>query len=117
MRTCFGMRLTKTEKSNIHRLAKSFGLSASDYIKLKVFEHNPDALKQEPKYIVPDKSKHCYIIATTQVKLLYMFQKLFEKLNFLTKDEFGVLEKELSTICRQTVERLGYLKLEKPEDE
>jgi hypothetical protein len=117
MSSRYELRLTKAEKAIINKLARSFNLSSAEYLKLKMFEHNPDYLDQDPKFIVPNQSKHFYFMAMSQIRLMHMFEKLFEKLNLMKKDEFGLFEKELTTVCRQTIGKHGYQKLEKSTNE
>lgn len=107
----FSVRVTEHEKSAIEKLAKSFGMSTSDYIKHKLFDYNSDLLDQTPKYVIPDISKHSYFLALSQMKIMTMFAQLFEKLNLMTKDQFKLFEKESSAPCHLALERLGYKKL------
>jgi 5-methylcytosine-specific restriction endonuclease McrBC regulatory subunit McrC len=107
------MRITKEEKSIISKLAKSFNISVSEYLKLKVFEHNSDHLKGNAKFITPDQSTHSYFLALSQVKLMYAVEKLFEKQGLMKKEEFRAFEEESSKICGHRLDILGYKKVEK----
>ena len=112
MSSRLGIRLTKAEKSIINNLAKSYNLSSTEYLKLKVFEHNPDYLRKDMKFIIPDRSTHSYFLALSQVKLMYAVEKLFEKQGLMKKEEFRAFEEESSKICGHRLDILGYKKVE-----
>lgn len=111
------LRITKAEKAIISKLAKSFSMSVSEYIKLKLFEHNFDHLDLDVKFSTPSGSKHKYFLALSQIKLILLFERLFEKQGLMKNSEFRELDKEVSEASRAMIEKLGYKKTKRDQDE
>lgn len=55
------IRLNKSEKETINKLAKESGLGVSGYIRKKIFEDNIDLYNNETRYYCPTGDKLNYI--------------------------------------------------------
>jgi hypothetical protein len=106
------IRITKEERLELNKLAKAYNLSASEYVKLKIFEHNTDYVDQDIKFITPQKAKHSYFLALSQVKLFLTFQRLFEKQGLMKVEEFKSFDKEITELGREMINKVGYKRIE-----
>jgi hypothetical protein len=105
------IRITPEEKSKISKLARSFSLSISEYLRLKIFSHNSDYIGKDPKFIVPHDSKHVYFMAMSQVKLMFAFERLFVEHGFMSQEEFRKFDMKIAQASRDLIAKHGYQKI------
>ncbi len=112
-----GIRINASEKAILNKLAKSYDLSVSDYVKLKIFEHNIDYVGQESKFVIPQELKHSYFLALSQIKLYLTLQELFERQGLMDREEFKSFDKKITEIGKEIIGKFGYKKIVVTEDE
>lgn len=109
------LRLNKSEREIINKLAKQSCLGVSGYIRKKVFEDNVDLCQDEPRYYCPQGDKLNYL----QTGLAMLNQEL---LLSLLKKQYGFEAGEIFDRCfdisvKKLEKNYGYRKLEDNTDE
>ncbi len=111
----FNIRMEKNDRDILKKLAASFGLSVSEYVKRKVFDENEDLRTSSIRYITPYTNKHNLLTMSLLYTTLYMMKKQFTAQEF-NNDDIQRIENEALLYDKERLEKQGY-KIVKNKDE
>ncbi len=109
-------RLHSQQKEQLSKIAKQYGLTLSDYIKMKVFNENQDIDNNEVRYVSPQASKHNLLSVSILYKTLYMVMEILNKQGF-SQEEILKMEQNSLEYARDKREKQGYRVLMEEETE
>ena len=107
----YEITFSKQEKQNLRKLAESFGMTISGYIKTKLFDQNSDLLGEDVKYICPSQSKQAYFLAFSQVRIQHLLRQILIRTCDITLENFSKFNKEGQKEGEEVLSSLGYKKI------
>ncbi len=103
----FNIRMEKNDRDMLKKLAASFGLSVTEYVKRKVFDENEDLRTTDIRYITPFTRKHELLTISLLYTILYM-QKKNLVIQEIANDEIQAIENEALFYAKERLEKQGY---------
>lgn len=106
-------RASQKERQKIDKIANTYGLNLSDYIRRKLFDENTDFITNEDKYLGPTKDRHNFITAAVLHDIYWMM------FHFISENKSDETIKEIKNKFRQeakkSITKYGYFKVIKDE--
>jgi hypothetical protein len=103
------IRVNEEEKLLFDRLASGARMTVSDYIKYRVFENNPDCIKDGVIYESPSVDKHNYYVMKGLAHALRILMKLTQEQKGV--DTFKTFNEECLKEVSTKLSELGYNKV------
>ena len=109
----FCLRLNKVERDTLQKISASNGMTATDYIKYRLFHNNPEVTTEGYIYETPTKDKHNYLnmaVINNIYWMLYYFILTQKK-----DEEMQELKDASKEATKQSLTNYGYLEITKDE--
>jgi hypothetical protein len=110
------VRLKKEEDKVLKDSARRYGLTVSDYIRTKLFDHNMDLLNDPYQYYSPYTAKHNVITVSCLSRIISLLTQVLKK-SGASAEELIEAEQIASNFAENMREKYGYKKVEVTKDE
>ena len=104
------IRLNKCEKETLKKLARNSGMTASDYIKYRLFDQNPDLANVENVYHCPSGEHYNYVMACFSMLNYKLLDSLVKKMNG-QEEGVSIINKSIAGSKEKLEEIYGYKKV------